>query len=69
GAMAQFKYLKLALGVLLIGIGLKLVLHNHVHISHVLSLVAIASILTVGVVASIVSTRHANARAAELSDR
>ncbi len=53
GAMAEFKYLKIALAVLLIGIGIKLALHNHVHISHVYSLIGIATILTVGVGASV----------------
>ena len=58
GAMAQFKYLKLALAVLLIGIGLKMGLHNHVHISHVVSLIAIASIIGSGVLASMISSKR-----------
>jgi tellurite resistance protein TerC len=53
GAMAQFRYLKIALAILLMGIGVKLALHNHVHISHVYSLIGIATILSVGVGASI----------------
>jgi len=53
GAMAQFRYLKIALAILLVGIGAKLILHNHVHISHVYSLIGIAAILTLGVGASI----------------
>ncbi len=53
GAMAQFRYLKVALAILLVGIGIKLALHNHVHISHVYSLIGIALILSVGVGASI----------------
>jgi tellurite resistance protein TerC len=65
GAMAQFQYLKLALAVLLVGIGLKMVLHSHVHISHVISLLAIAGIIGTGVIASIISTkRKAKAAAA-----
>jgi tellurite resistance protein TerC len=58
GAMAQFKYLKLALAVLLMGIGVKLFLHNHVHVSHVISLIAIASIISSGVIASIISSKR-----------
>ena len=59
GAMAQFKYLKIALAVLLIMIGIKMVLHDHLHIGNVVSLVAIAGIIAVGVIASMVSTRRA----------
>lgn len=58
GAMAEFKYLKIALAILLIGIGIKLALHNHVHISHVISLVAIATCIGTGVIASIISTKR-----------
>lgn len=58
GAMAQFKYLKIALAILLMGIGVKLFLHNHVHISHVISLVAIATIIGTGILASIISSRR-----------
>jgi len=64
GAMAQFKYLKLALAVLLIGIGAKMVAHDHYHVSHVVSLAAIAGIIGTGVVASIVSTKRAARQAA-----
>ncbi len=53
GAMAKFKYLEVALGVLLIGIGAKMIGHNHFHISHVASLIAIAGILGAGIVASL----------------
>ena len=59
GAMAQFKYLKLALAVLLILIGGKMIAHAHVHISHVVSLAAIAGIIGIGVLASVVSSRRA----------
>jgi tellurite resistance protein TerC len=58
GAMAQFKYLEIALGALLVGIGAKMILHNHVHISHVVSLIAIAGILTTGVVASLIDMKR-----------
>lgn len=68
GAMAEFKYLKMALAVLLVFIGVKMILHSHFHISHVVSLIAIAGILAVGVIASIVSSRRAEKLAASLSD-
>jgi tellurite resistance protein TerC len=58
GAMAQFKYLKLALAVLLIGIGAKMIGHNHFHVSHVTSLIAIAAIIGTGVLASLVATKR-----------
>jgi tellurite resistance protein TerC len=58
GAMAEFKYLKMALAILLVGIGIKLALHNHVHVSHVYSLIGIATCIGIGVVASIISTKR-----------
>jgi hypothetical protein len=44
--------------VLLIGIGAKMVLHNHVHISHVISLIAIGGILSAGVIASLIHMKR-----------
>ncbi len=64
GAMAQFQYLKLALAVLLIGIGAKMVAHDHFHVPHVISLAGIATIIGTGVIASIVATRRAAKKAA-----
>jgi tellurite resistance protein TerC len=64
GAMDKFKYLKLALAVLLIVIGAKMILHAHVKIPHAISLGVIAGIIGAGVVASIVSNRRAAATAA-----
>ena len=66
GAMDKFKYLKLALAVLLIVIGAKMFLHAHVKIPHPISLSLIAGIIGAGVVASIVSNRRAE-RAADAS--
>ena len=62
GAMAQFKYLKLALAVLLILIGGKMIAHHWWEMPHLLSLLLIAGIIGSGVVASIISTRRALAR-------
>jgi tellurite resistance protein TerC len=55
GAMAKFHYLKLSLAVLLIVIGAKMIAHKWVHVPHWASLLLIAGILAVGVIASIVS--------------
>ena len=57
GAMAKFKYLKIALAVLLVGIGAKMIAHSYYQMSHALSLVLIAGIIGIGVVASIISSR------------
>ena len=62
GAMAQFQYLKMALAILLIMIGAKMVAHDHFHVSHVVSLLAISGIIGAGVLASIISTRRAAKR-------
>jgi tellurite resistance protein TerC len=54
----KFRYLQLSLGVLLILIGAKMVAHKWYDPGHLISLLAIAGIITLGVVASLV----ANAR-------
>jgi tellurite resistance protein TerC len=61
GAMDKFKYLKLALAVLLIVIGAKMIAHSHLEISHALSLGVIAGIIGAGVIASVISSRRAAA--------
>jgi tellurite resistance protein TerC len=61
GAMDKFKYLKIALAILLIVIGAKMILHAHVHIPHAVSLLIIAGIIGTGVIASVVSSRRAAA--------
>jgi tellurite resistance protein TerC len=58
GAMAKFRYLKFALAVLLIGIGAKMVTHKWYDPGHLISLLAIAVILTIGVLASIIATKR-----------
>src|ERR1044071_7284430 len=62
GAMAKFKYLKIALALLLILIGVKLILHDIVDLSHAISLALIAGIIGAGVIASVVASRRAEAR-------
>jgi tellurite resistance protein TerC len=58
GAMAKFHYLKVSLAVLLIVIGAKMCLHGQFHLPHWASLTMIAGILSVGVLASVVSSRR-----------
>jgi tellurite resistance protein TerC len=58
GAMAKFKYLKLALALLLIMIGAKLVLHDVVEVPHTISLALIAGIIGAGVLASVIASRR-----------
>jgi tellurite resistance protein TerC len=64
GAMDMFKYLKIALAVLLIVIGAKMVAHEHFHVSHVVSLVIIAGIIGAGVAASIIANKRSERAAA-----
>ncbi len=59
GAMAQFKYLKLALAILLIVIGGKMIVHHWWQMSHLISLALIGGILGVGVLASVIATKRA----------
>ncbi len=56
-ALVSFKYLQIALGVLLVGIGAKMLVHDYYMMPHLLSLAIIAGILLIGIVASIISTR------------
>jgi tellurite resistance protein TerC len=63
GAMSKFKYLKLALAVLLILIGCKMLAHDLYAMSHVVSLLLIAGIIGAGVLASVISSRRAQAAA------
>ena len=62
GAMAKFQYLKIALGVLLIAIGAKMVAHKWYDPGHLISLLVIAGIIGIGVLASVIATRRATAR-------
>jgi len=58
GLMAMFKYIKLSLVFILGFVGVKMILHHHVEIPHVLSLGVIVGFLAIGIVASIWSTRR-----------
>jgi tellurite resistance protein TerC len=58
GAMDKFRYLKIALAILLMLIGVKLFLHNHVHVPHAISLAGIAGIIGTGVLASVIASRR-----------
>lgn len=53
GAMAKFKYLKIALALLLVGIGAKMLAHDFYQMSHGLSLAIIAATIIIGIVASV----------------
>jgi len=64
GAMSKFKYLKMALAVLLMMIGVKMLAHAYYQMSHVVSLLLIAGIIGAGVVASIIANRRAEAATA-----
>jgi tellurite resistance protein TerC len=55
GAMNKFQYLQIALGVLLVVIGVKLALHDHLEIPNGVSLALIAGIIGAGVLASVLS--------------
>jgi tellurite resistance protein TerC len=58
GAIAKFQYLKMALAVLLVGIGAKMLAHDYYAMPHWISLLIIAGILAVGVLASVIATKR-----------
>ncbi len=61
GAMTKFRYLKIALAVLLMVIGGKMIVHeydNDLDMGHVMSLALIAGIIGAGVIASVIATRR-----------
>jgi tellurite resistance protein TerC len=62
GAMSKFKYLKIALAVLLILIGAKMIAHDYTDkLPHAVSLAVIAGIIGAGVLASVISNRRSEA--------
>jgi tellurite resistance protein TerC len=60
--MLMFKYIKLSLIAILAFVGVKMMLHHHVEIPHVLSLGIIVACLFVGALASVWSSRGDDAR-------
>ena len=65
GIMEKFYYLKLGLSVILTFVGVKMVLADVFSLPTTLSLVVIAVVLTIAIVASIVRTRHQAAKTRE----
>lgn len=63
GLMAKFQYLTVSLVFVLAFVGIKLILEHHYHIPVVASLVVIVGILSVGVLASLLSKKARNAAA------
>jgi tellurite resistance protein TerC len=58
GIMAKFQYLKIALAVLLVFIGGKMLAHHFYDMPHLITLSVIAGVLAVGVIASVIQTRR-----------
>jgi tellurite resistance protein TerC len=58
GLMMMFKYIKVSLIFILGFVGVKMMLHHHLEISHVLSLGVIVGFLAIGIGASVWSTRR-----------
>lgn len=58
GLMMMFKYIKFSLIFILGFVGVKMLLHHHLEIPHVLSLGVIVAILAIGMVASLWSARR-----------
>jgi tellurite resistance protein TerC len=58
GMMAMFKYLKLSLIFILAFVGVKMMLHHHFQIPHVISLGVIVGFLAIGVIASLWVSRR-----------
>jgi len=58
GLMMMFKYLKISLIFILAFVGVKMMLHHHVEISHPVSLGVIVGFLAIGIIASLWVTRR-----------
>jgi tellurite resistance protein TerC len=61
GLMTMFKYLKLSLIFVLAFVGVKMMLHLHYEIPHLISLAVIVGFLMIGVIASVLVTRKEKA--------
>src|SRR5690606_37972845 len=62
GLMMMFKYIKISLIFILAFVGVKMMLHHHVQIPHIVSLGVIVGFLVIGILASLVSSRREHAR-------
>ena len=60
GMMGKFRFVKWSLVVILGFVGLKMILDNHLHFPHMLSLVVIVTVMTAGIVASVWYDRSGN---------
>jgi len=58
GLMVMFRYLKFSLIFILAFVGVKMMLHHHVTIPHLVSLGVIVGFLAIGIVASLVTSRR-----------
>jgi tellurite resistance protein TerC len=58
GVMNLFRYLSYGLSAILIFIGVKMLLHDFVHLPHWLSLLVIVSLLATSIVASLIAARR-----------
>jgi tellurite resistance protein TerC len=58
GVMNLFRYLSYGLSAILVFIGLKMLLHNVVHLEHYVSLLIIVSLLAISIVASLIAARR-----------
>jgi tellurite resistance protein TerC len=58
GLMVMFKYIKISLIFILGFVGVKMMLHHHLEISHAVSLGVIVGFLAIGIVASLMSSRR-----------
>ncbi len=61
GLMMMFKYIKFSLIFILAFVGVKMMLHHHLQISHAISLGVIVGFLVIGIVASLMSSRRERA--------
>jgi tellurite resistance protein TerC len=67
GLMAMFRYIKFSLVFILGFVGVKMMLHGHVEIPHLLSLGVIVGFLVLGVLASLWMSRREAARSKQAS--
>jgi tellurite resistance protein TerC len=61
GMMSKFHYLKIALAILLVVIGAKMVAHHHYKVNHLVSLAVVVGIVGLGVLASLLTAHKREA--------